>query len=264
MLRGIRIFGLIAFGWLVGVAASELHKMHQNGDLYEKYNSRRKSNVTLLSVSLAALGGLSYYELARLRLSHRRHLGFYPFPSQKQNGVSGPVNTSIYEAPETKENWEGAEMRDMNLEAVVPGRYMPELWMGLLRICCMLMPIIYVGLLMISRAGVMGNPDAVWFLTVLFAGMTVFSLVTAIGVFRRAYWGMIAGYLLAISNLVIFPYGTVLGLFLIIGLVGSKTLFIIQKRVRRKEKRRARREKRRLRHERRRKKAAKKNRAATV
>ncbi|MBT8046589.1 MAG: hypothetical protein KJN67_05440 [Pontiella sp.] len=232
--------------------------MHENGDLFEKYNNRRKSAITQLSVCLAAIGGLSYYELSRLRMKHRRRLGFNPFPTQKKENTQGPVKTCIYEAPETKEDWEGAEMRDMNLAAVTPGRYMPELWMGLLRICCILMPIIYVGLLLISRAGMMGNPDTVWLLTSFFATMTVFSLVTAIGIFRRAFWGMTAGYLLAISNLLIFPYGTVLGLFLLIGLVGSKTLFIIEKRVKRRKKRRARREKRKLRNERRRRKTERK------
>jgi len=235
---------MIAFAWLVGVGAGELIKMYRDGELFDRYNSDRKRNITMLAVSLSALTGLGYYELSRIRIRSRFNFDFNPYRKDEERVRPGPVSSSIYDAPVTKEDWDGNELRVSNLDEIVR-RESPEIWMGWLRVCCMLIPIIYSGLFVIGLVKYMTSMEAVWLLSSVYILIFVFSIATAVGVFKKAPWGMNMGFLLAIGNLVVFPYGTIMGLFLITGLVGAKSLFAEEKRIRRKIARRKNRAKRR-------------------
>ncbi|HEY5622014.1 MAG TPA: hypothetical protein VIR77_05370 [Pontiella sp.] len=244
MLRRIRLLGIIAFAWLVGLGASELIKMYRDGELFDRYNSDRKRNITMLAVSLSALTGLGYYELSRIRIRSRYTFDFNPYRKDEERVQPGQISSSIYDAPVTKEDWDGNELRISNLDEIVRMES-PEIWMGWLRACCILVPIIYSVLFTAGLIKYMSSMEAVWILSSVFTLIFVFSIVTAVGVFKKAPWGMNMGFLLAIGNLVVFPYGTIMGLFLITGLVGAKSLFSEEKRIRKKMARRKNRAKRR-------------------
>ncbi|MEA2069020.1 MAG: hypothetical protein U9P12_07460 [Verrucomicrobiota bacterium] len=240
MLRALRVIGIIVFAVLVGIAANTLWKMHETGELLEAYNSSRKTNVTLIVFSLVALGTLGYFELAYVnRLGARRGYGSdRQAKGEGKDVVDSLDTTSIYAAPKTMDAWQGR--RSHSSKSRHRRQKEPTtVWMGLLRICCVLMPFVYVGLLGINLAKVAGHATkAAWLLPSIFAGMTLVSIIASIGILTRKTWSMGIGYLLAMCNLMIFPVGTALGLFLLMGLVGASSEFASPDRERRRAARR--------------------------
>ena len=85
MLRIIRVIGIVIFALLIGLSANALTEMYESGQLLEKYNSARKSNITLLGISVLALAILGYFELTRgRRLAARRGYGGKSYNSDSE------------------------------------------------------------------------------------------------------------------------------------------------------------------------------------
>lgn len=237
MLRFLRITGIVLFAVLVGFGANNLWKMYQSGDLADEYNSARKANITLTSFSALALVVLGYFEIAGLRrFSEPRGYGGDAEHDDAEKAGSRDTS-SIYSTPTKVDEWKGHRShsshshRHRRLEGA-------NIWMGLLRIFCIVFPLIYSGLLVLY---LMKPPEAQeirWLLPAVYGALVVFSLVTSIGLLAKKKWGLILGYVLSISNLVIFPFGTALGLILLITLVGASAVFLVADREKRRAARR--------------------------
>ncbi|WP_136081139.1 hypothetical protein [Pontiella desulfatans] len=226
------------FALLVGLAANTLWKMHESGELLDQYNSRRKANITMLAFSVVAVAALGGFELSHIRnLSNRRHYGRRRFHDEKEEVTDGLDSTSIYAAPKTMDDWQGRRTRTPKSRHAPP-KEMIGLWMGMLRICCIVMPLVYIGLLARSLLKRVEMAEFAWLLPALFGGLVIISIVAAVGLFGKKTWGVGLGYFLAICNLMVFPFGTAMGLFLLLGLVGASAEFAAPEREKRRKARR--------------------------
>lgn len=224
MLRILRITGIIVFALFIVLSVNSLREMHESGQLYEPYNSARKSNITLLGVSILMLSGLGYLELLfGRRVASRRGYGGQVY-DDKTKMQEGKDASSIYSAPETIDAWQGRGIRNAKSRRKPPAEK-GQVWMIILRVTALIFPFYYSGAL----AKMLMNPDVqnetVWLLPALFLALTLFSLITVIGLLMKRKWGIKLGYALAVLSLMVFPIGTVLGLFLLVGLVGATPLF---------------------------------------
>lgn len=240
MLRGLRILGIIVFALLVAFAAHTLKSMYESGALMDRYNHGRKANITLLAISVVAVGALGWFELLSMRRRLiRRAYGERRYTDKEEEGVEGLDSTSIYAAPETRDEWKvrRASRPRNRRPRMADLRDQASIWLGLTRLCCVIMPILYLSLMGYHMTHMDPTQEAAWLVPTGLGVLGTFSLVVAMGVFRLKTWGLSSGYVLAICNLVIFPYGTALGLFLLIGLVGSSSEFVLSQRNKRKAKR---------------------------
>ncbi len=106
MLRVIRIIGIVVFALLVGFSGNSLREMHENGELMERYNSGRKANITLLSVSVVGVVALSWFELVGARRRGKRPgYGVRHYREEKAETPSDQDVTSIYSAPKSVDEW---------------------------------------------------------------------------------------------------------------------------------------------------------------
>jgi hypothetical protein len=240
MLRMLRVIGIVVFAMLVGISAKALWKMHETGELLDRYNSARKANVTMLAFSIIALGTLGYFELTYARrLRDRKGYGGRRYQGEEAEGklLSGHETANIYSAPATLDAWKGRRTRTSKSRHKQQLE-MTGLWMGLLRICSVVMPMAYLGLMAMQLLNPVEDAAIAWVLPAVFAGMALLSIIVAIGIFGKKTWGMSLGYLLAICNLMVFPYGTGIGLFMLVGLVGASAEFAVPAREKRRAKRR--------------------------
>jgi hypothetical protein len=60
-------------------------------------------------------------------------------------------------------------------------------------------------------------------LAVASAAVGIIDIITAVGVRRRASWARVLGVILGVLMLPLLPVGTILGLFIIAGLLGAET-----------------------------------------
>jgi hypothetical protein len=207
---------------LAGISANSLKTMHESGELLEKYNSRRKADITLLGVSVIALGLLAGFEVSRVRraAAKRRYgdsLHYYEVE------VVGHDSSSIYAAPETVDVWKGRRTRSSRQHQ--PKGESGAIWMGLLQITSIFLPMMYVALLVVQLRKAYEDPLIAMLMPTLFGLLVMLSVVAAIGIFAKKSWGMVLGYTFALCNLMIFPYGTAAGLLLMMGLVGASPIF---------------------------------------
>ena len=222
-MRVLRIAGIIAFALIIGYAANSLFNMYAAGTLFEGYNSQRADKIALLAISFLSMGVLGYIEVMGSR-SGREDRGFGGKHYREDRGevIEGKQVTSIYTAPKTVDPWRG---REIESRGITPAKEVYEHWLDVVRVFCAILQFAYM---MVSVSIWMsGNPrgQEYWVLPTLFSTLALLSLLVAVGVFRMKKWGLSMGYLLAISNLIIFPYGTVVGLLLLIGLVGASPAF---------------------------------------
>lgn len=230
MLRLLRIVGIVVFALLLALSANNLEKMHKNGELLERYNSDRKANITLVTLSVIVVGILGYFELTRhRRLQERRGYGS-AHRTGKEPVDSGEAKDAadIYAAPKTIDDWQGRKARSPRSRHQQSADVAVS-WMKLLRICCVVLPVLYIGMLFIILSK--GQSEL---LVAVFAGMAAFSTIVLFGIIAKRIWGLTLGYLLAVFNLLIFPYGTAAGLFLLVGLVGATPLFALKDHQRRR------------------------------
>lgn len=225
MLRILRIAGIVVFALLVGVSANSLFRQHANGELYEQYNSQRKASVTLLSISIFAVIALGAVEVVLLRKPSGRHgYGGRHYHEDDDPAQQTLDAANIYSSPKNADPWNGRRTRQAKKlhKPVIDGS---ERWMRVVRGYCSMLPLVYAGTCaFIYMRGEYGGMEH-WILPSLFSGLFLISILVAVGIFCKKTWGLSLGYFLAILNLLIFPYGTVVGLLLIIGLVGAAPFF---------------------------------------
>jgi hypothetical protein len=239
MLRIFRVAGILFFALLIGFSANNLWKMHESGELFEKYNSNRKTNITILASSIVMVGIFGAFELTRTRRMTERR-GFGEAHYSEEEPVEDEVQdiANIYASPETQDVW-NRRRRSSHRPSHKQNVELANIWMGLLRFCCVIIPAYYVfKLTMLFRLGFSGQPDE-WVSLAGFGVISVCSFIMALGIGLKRMWGYTWGYLVAIMNLVVFPIGTGFGLFMLVGLVGAAPLFIVPEKKRQRKARRA-------------------------
>ncbi len=238
MLRFLRLAGIIVFALFVGFSAHALRLMHQSGELCEPYNSRRKSNITLLVFSGISLGVLGYFEMTRFRrLEQRYRYGRCSHRDDADGAVGDRDASSIYAAPKAVDEWNWRRTRGPSV-GKRPRSAPIVFWKPFLQVLSLALPITY-GVLAVFQllSGAAGGAEFILWVSV-YSFLALFSVLVAIGVFFVRAWGLTCGYLLAIFNLFIFPLGTVAGLLLLIGLVGSSSDFALAEQEKRRKGRR--------------------------
>ncbi|WP_372809224.1 hypothetical protein [Pontiella sp.] len=241
MLRGLRIAGIVVFALLVGMSANVLWQMHESGELLERYNSQRKANVTLLvfsAIAVAALGAIEGIYLSRQGDRYGAESG--PRASQKK-GAGRLASSSIYATPETVDEWKikrspssKKHHRRSSKSRHAPPRDGSGAWFGWLRLCAVALLLTYGTMLALHVMHPVQDAAAlVWLFPALFAFMTLFSFIVAIGIFAKGTWALVSGYVLAMCSLLVFPVGTALGMLLLMGLVGASPVFLGIKKDRR-------------------------------
>lgn len=228
MLSVIRVVGIVIFAVVLGLAADSLWHMQEDGTLFDKYNSERKSSITLLAVSVVALVSLGSFEMRDMgRNKGASRFGERRYTEDDTSEVNPMKTSSIYAAPLSIDEWK---------ERKAPGYHSrrhrhkvamdhPEDWLRLLQMICTALPAFYITIFSVMYAQGIGQSMGVWVFTSLCSCFLLLNICTAIGVFKTKAWGLSTGYLLAILNLVIFPVGTIIGLLLLISLVGASARF---------------------------------------
>lgn len=228
MLRLLRITGVVVFAVLIGLSANTLKQMHESGTLFEKYNSSRRANITLLSFSLIALSTLGFFEVTGIQRQNRRRRYYGEHRHEEyseEEETDGLDSTSIYASNRKVDDWERKRHSKRANSYNHPPKYDDGLGMRFLKMLSFILPILYVSALGWS---LMHPPEDAFLVIVfpsVFSGLLVVSLVAALGLNRKKTWGLTFGYILALFNLVIFPVGTALGMILILALVASSQSF---------------------------------------
>lgn len=240
MLRLLRIIGIIVFAGLVGFSANSLWKMYQTGELLEGYSNAPQANMLLLAFSVIVLWTLGYFEASRARRgSRRRGSGKSHFHKEAVDSENGRAATSIYATSQVKDVWKTRRTRSLKTSHAERNMQTPQtprrkkehhveagmIWMRSLQIFSVILSVTY--LVMLSLTLINGNEEA-WVAVLLPTALGVLfllSMLATLGIFKRKTWGMMLGYTLAVCNLLIFPYGTAVGLFLMMGLVGASPVF---------------------------------------
>jgi hypothetical protein len=209
-----------------------LQDLYKEGELFERYNSERRANVTLLAVSVFGIAGLGCLEIirSRRRLEQR---GYVPMTVNEEPVTDG-LDTSIYSAPATMDRWEGRRSRSSK------SRHHQHMdltifYMRVLRIYCLVFTVMYSYTLLNYLFLWLPTGAGHLFLSLLFPTLFVASVMTLAGILRKKTWGMSFGYAMAIFHLLVFPVGTVAGLVMLVALVGSAPEFAIPARERRRE-----------------------------
>lgn len=233
-MRVLRIVGIIAFAVIIGYAANSLYKMYESGSLFDSYNSQRADKVALLAISVLSMGVLACMEVLGSRnVPEYNAFGRKHYQEDRGEVITGKETACIYTAPKTVDPWQGR--RELASRRDEPGKEVYDHWLHVVRVLCAILPPAYT--VVCASIWISGNPHGqeYWVLPTLFSCLALLSLVVAVGVFRLKKWGITLGYLLAVVNLVIFPYGTIVGLLLLIALAGASPAFTIYKqKIRRK------------------------------
>ena len=235
MLRILRIAGILFFALMIGVSANTLWTMNESGELFEKYNSRRKSNITIFGTSILAVGILGAFELSKAR-SRTPYQGFSrPQDDQDNRPAAATRTTDIYAAPEHSDEWGSRKVYSRpgykhSIDLVV-------MWMALLRIFCFVLPTLYLVLLVAYMMQSDTIDPKYWVQVGVLGVMALVAFIAATGLCLQKTWGYTLGYVVAIINLLYFPYGTGLGLIVLVALVGAAPLFTVSDKDRRRAKR---------------------------
>ena len=233
MLRLLRITGILFFAVLIGITASRLQDLYEAGTLFERYNSQRKADITLLIVSTLGVGILGFFEFIRTRLRLERH-GYGSEKKDKEAVSEGLDTTNIYSAPETIEDWRGRRTRaskSRHRQRMDPAAF----WMGLLQVYCVILPVAYLCMLIVYLLSWLPRGTGHLALSILLPVLLLSSLLTSFGLLKKKLWGMYFGYAIAIFHLLIFPVGTVAGVLFLVVLVGVTSEFAIPSRERRRQ-----------------------------
>jgi len=233
MPRLLRIVGILFFAALIGSTAGRLHELYVEGTLFEQYNNQRKACITLLTVSVCGLATLGTFEFLWSRRRFRRR-SFEPMMKEQEPVVEELGKTNIYDAPESVDKWQERRVRIPK-----PPRFqtpeMTGLWMGVLRVCCAVLPVLYfytlVNYLFFWLPGGAGN----LVFSILFPLLFLGSVLTSVGILKKKMWGVNFGYAMAVFHLLIFPLGTAVGLVMLFGLMGVTSEFTIPERKRRQK-----------------------------
>lgn len=226
MLRMIRRVGLIIFAISMSYSAHALYRMYKSGALFEEYNHARRSNITLFATSALAVIAITGYEIKRTRKAYGVYHEYGPVrPSSGKSKTADDASAScIYASRESVDPLPNRTTPGYLTERDQPLVTKADIWMKMLRIVCLLVPFVNLIVFMMLFAQHSGRAEVQWLVPALCALYVLVGILTAMAVFYRRPWGLSCGYLLAIINLILFPYGTVLALFLLISLVGAAPL----------------------------------------
>lgn len=232
MPRFLRISGILLFAALIGFATSRLYEQYDAGTLFERYNSQRKADITLLAVSICGFATIGFFGFVRPR-RRLEQPGFGVMAIKKElEGqepvVDAPGSTNIYAAPEAIDEWQGpGRMRVMKprMSFEISG-----LWIRLLRVYCGVLPVIYLYTLVNYLFFWLPSGAGNLVLSILFPVLFLGSVLASIGILRRKKWGLKFGYAMAIFHLLVFPVGTAAGLVMMVGLMGASSEFTLPKR----------------------------------
>ncbi len=217
MLRIWRIVGIVVCALMVGLAVRSLFKA---GD-------RSQVDIAILIGSFLSFAVLGYFELTHVVRKERRHRHHrYTPPVEKDAKAEfASGSTGIYAMPETLGDWKKERRSSHSSGSRRRGKKVAGAWMSGLRFLCVVMPLVYVGFLIFHLPwdGAMESGD--WLSSSVFFALFLFSVVVGAGVFSMRVWGLVLGYLLVLCNLPLFPYGTAIGLLLLLCLVGSSPIF---------------------------------------
>ena len=232
MLRALRVIGILVFALLVGLSARRIQTQYDSGKLFEQYNSERKANVTLLSISVIGLGLLGFFEAMRPRRRAGR-IGFAPVQRSDEPIDDGLDTANIYSAPKTDESWHRTKVQRTRT-IYKERRSYDSFWLGLLQILVVSLPVVY-GILVIACLGgwILAGADT-YLVCWVFFGMLLLAALAAWGIRRKKGWGLKTGYAVAILHLLFFPVGTAVGLILLIALVGASPSILLSPRERRR------------------------------
>jgi len=230
MLRLLGMTGIIVFAVLIGISSNSLRRMYESGELMDRYNSDRKADITLLVFSSAGIAALGYFEVRRIRLLQGR-VSYGRSRYNENKSESAVKDTSnIYSAPKTQDAWKGRRTKSANFNTSSSSDT-SAFWIGLLNVLSFAMPLLYSVLLIYQLFfTTTAQSETAWMLPALFIVLLVISILMAIGIRGRKIWGLNLGYLLAICNMPVFPFGTATGLFLLVGLVGASSVFHVSDR----------------------------------
>ncbi len=227
MLRTLRIVGIVVFALMLGYAANTLYKMYAAGSLLEQYNSDRKAGITLMVLSVFALGALGAFEFRGLKNRQQYRYGQRRYMDGEPGKRAVEVPSNIYSAPQSVDEWQGHRVsRGKPRHRQKPLPEMHEVWLKVLRILSMVLPLLYfVGFLVLYSKGMAPNGYG-WLYPAIGASYVLIAVIAAFGILRRKPWGLSVGYVLAILNLVFFPVGTAIGLLLLVSLVGASSALV--------------------------------------
>ncbi len=242
MLRILRLLGILLFAILIGIAAGRLYDLHQDGTLSDRYNSQRKADITLLVVSMIGLVALGIFESYRRKNSQKQQ-GYGAVNQPEEPKIDKASPTSIYHRSESVDAWNGHRIRTSRSKNRKDAGGKVKIWMGLLRIYCLVLPIIYLYILVNYLVFWLPAGAGVLVFTLLFPLLFLISILTSVGLLYKKMWGIKLGYVMVIFHLLIFPVGTFMGLVLLIGLVGASSEFLISTKEYRRLDREARRKK---------------------
>ena len=236
MSRILRFIGIIFFACLIGVSANALKSMYESGQLFETYNSSRKANITLLCVSLFAMTTLMDFELVRARRRmKKRRFGEVRHQPEDIEIAGGPAN--IYSAPQVWDEWKAPRSRSARSREQ-PTLDMTPIWQTTLRICCLTMPFLYILLYLQYTMRIEDAAQYRWLEIGILSSLLLFSAATNVGIYRQRPWGFICGYVMAVFSLLLFPFGTGVGLIMFLSLAGVTPLYVTAKQDSEKAKRR--------------------------
>ena len=232
MLRRFRISAILLFAVLIGIAVGRLQEQYRDGILWDQYNSQRKSDVTLLVVSIMSVASLAVFEKSHSK-RHLKQRRFGVLTVDEESPAENLGSNSIYSAPEVLDQWQGRRV-----SAKPKPRHnfrISGFWLGLLRIYCVVLPLVYLYTMLdyLIRWLPSGGGHLVW--TIFFPVFLSLSVLTSVGFFRKKLWVMKCGYPVAIFHLLLFPIGTIAGLLLLAGLVGASPEFTRSARKHRRE-----------------------------
>lgn len=234
MRRLLVITGMLFFAVLIVDTASRLQDQFEAGTLFDRYNSQRKADITLFTVSICGLATLGFLEFVRPKWMAKREAAS-PLPLSRQpvakatHHTTAPTN--IYEAPKAMDEWEERQPQ-LSVAHRRLSVDMTGVWMAFLRIYCGVLPVVYlytflnyVFLWLPSGAGNI-------FLSFIFPMLLLISVMASVGILKKRAWGAKFGYAIAIFHLLIFPFGTAAGFVMLIALVSTISEFSDPKRKR--------------------------------
>jgi hypothetical protein len=107
---------------------------------------------------------------------------------------------------------------------------MSAICMMILRILSATLPFFYAAVLAVIDTHGVAETVGVWVFAFICLLVAVLSILFAVSVFMETTWGLVMGYLLAMLNLIVFPIGTGVGIFLLVLLLGASPAMVAMPR----------------------------------
>lgn len=219
MLRVLRVLGIIFFAGLIAWSAYSIRSMYRSGELFEDYSTAGRGHVALLVFSALGFSGLGYLEII-LSAKTAKRFGQRRPVTNSDDEDEGIDTANIYSAPKSIDDWASKQRKTKPKRATTLVEF-SKVWLGILKFSGFILPLVYSGLLIEQWAVSDGQIAVDWLIRGYLIWMIVCSTCSVFGILDSRRWGQVCGYLLSISNLLMFPYGIGVGLILIVLLMGA-------------------------------------------